>query len=287
MILPTKQELLAALATTDRLAPAPRTLGRALLLLRDPNSGLDAIAELIRRDSALAVDVLRGANSAYYSRPTHVADVGDAVQVIGFAETVRLVSLVAAHQTTNRNLSSYGIPAEDFWAESLFNGLLLEALVRHIGSIDAGEAYTIGLLRFVGRLAIDQALQDFGSSLFWDGHTPLAEWESEHVGVTQAEVGALLLRKWQFPEAIVLAVEGQGLAAPATSAPVVQAAHFVARMLPDGTNLATINSLAATPVSFPADHPFALVHHLDAETLTQVRAEALRGFAGIRETLYR
>ena len=82
MILPTKEEFRAALAKTERLIPAPRTLSRALQLLRNPDSGLSEIADLIRCDSALAVDMLRCANSAFYSRPERITDVSDAVQLI-------------------------------------------------------------------------------------------------------------------------------------------------------------------------------------------------------------
>lgn len=290
MILPTKEQFIEALAQIDRLVPAPRTLGRALQLLRNPDSGLYAIADLIRCDSALAVDVLRCANSAYYSRMTHVADVGDAVQVIGFRETIRLVSLVATHQTTNRNLGSYGIAAEDFWAESLINGLFLEGLARQVDIANEGEAYTSGLLRFVGRLAIDQVLQYLGGGLFWDGTTPLPDWERENVGLTQAEVGARLLRKWEFPESIALAVELQdssALRGPGAHLPLVQAAHFVSRLLPAGRGLAAINSTGAIAALDLSDHPFVKTYGVTAELIAMVRADAQRAFAGIRETLYR
>lgn len=289
MIPPTSAQFLAALARTEQLVPAPRTLSRALQLLRNPDSGLDAIAELIRRDSALAVDVLRCANSAFYGRPARIADVGDAVQVIGFRETIRLVSLVAARQTTDRNLGSYGIAADDFWAESLFNGLLLESLAPLVPAIDPGEAYTAGLLRFVGRLAIDQALQELGAGLFWDGATPLADWERENVGLTQAEVGARLLRKWGFHEPIVLAIETQeGAAAGETAAaPLVGAMQFVARVLPAGRSLASLDALVVSVVGAPAQHPFAQAHGLTPDAVSATLRAVHRAFLLIRQTLYR
>ena len=289
MILPTKEEFRAALAKTERLIPAPRTLSRALQLLRDPDSGLSEIADLIRCDSALAVDMLRCANSAFYSRPERITDVSDAVQLIGFRETIRLINLVTARQTTDRNLGSYGIAAEDFWAESLFNGLFFETLACRVPDIDAGDAYTAGLLRFIGRLAIDQALHDFGGSLFWDGSTPLAEWERENVGLTQAEVGAGLLRKWEFPEHIFQAIAAQDLAAPpdaATAHPLVLAMHFATQVLPAGGSLASINALVASASSGAENHPFATAHALTPLDIGKVLEETFATFVSIRETLY-
>lgn len=285
-----KDRLLAALTQLEQLAPAPRTLGRVIQLLRQPDSGIHAIAELIRCDSGLAADVLRCANSAYYNRSIRVAAINDAVQVIGFQETVRIVSLVAVRQTTHRDLACYGIPAEDFWAESLFNGLFAEALARRVGSIDGGEAYTVGLLRFIGRLAINQVVENLGFGVFWDRTAPVSAWEQENTGYTQAQIGAQLLRKWDFPEHMALAMEAQEHteAAPSGSAhPLIPALNFVAQVLPAGTGLAELPTIIGTPRLLAAAAPFATAHQLTADSTTELLEEAYRSFVEIRETLYR
>lgn len=287
-VIPSMDQLLAALARTEELAPAPRTLSRVLQLLRQPDSGLQPISELICCDAGLAIDVLRCANSAFYSRSTHIAAITEAIQVIGFHETIRIVSVVAARQTTHRNLSSYGITADDFWSESLFNGFFVEALARHTGSTLSEEAYTAGLLRFVGRLAIDQALESLGFGLFWDRATPLPEWERRHVGLTQADVGAQLLRRWEFPEHMARAVEAQDESAGTLGEahPLVPALNFAARIVPAGSGLNGLAELFATPVEPAADDPFAAAHHLTGERLGEILREAYRNFLEVRETLY-
>lgn len=287
---PQKEQFLSALTQLEQLAPAPRTLGRVIQLLRQPDSGVHAIAELIRCDSGLAADVLRCANSAYYNRSIRVADINDAVQVIGFQETVRIVSLVAVRQTTHRDLDCYGIPAEDFWSESLFNGLFAEALARRIGRIDAGEAYTVGLLRFIGRLAINQVVGNLGFGLFWDRAAPASAWEQENTGCTQAEIGARLLRKWDFPEHMALAMEAQEhteAMPPATTHPLVTALNFAAQVLPAGTGLAELPTIVGTPRLPISAAPFAAAHQLTAEATTELLEDAYRSFVEIRETLYR
>jgi HD-like signal output (HDOD) protein len=289
MNLPTKEQFSAAITKIDRLYPAPRTLARAMQLLKDPDSGLQEIASLISSDSALAVDVLRCANSAYYGRETDIGDVGEAVQVVGSRETMELVSLVAARQAAHQSLTSYGITAEDSWAESLFSGLFLEKLTASIDGLESGESYTAGLVRFIGRLAIEQVLRDFGGGVSWDHVTPLADWERQTVGLTQAEVGGRLLRKWNFPERIIGAVEAQDLSGAdiLSAEPFVQALHFLAQILPAGTTLAAIDAMAASPVSIPKNHPFAVTSASTSEATTQLLREAHRAFVAIRGTLYR
>lgn len=287
-MIPTKEQFLAAITKTDKLMPAPRLLARAMRLLRDPQANLDDIANLISRDSALAVDVLRCANSAYYGCVEPVAIVSQAVQIIGFRETIRLLNLVAAHQTTSRNLGSYGIAAEDFWAESLYNGLFLEGLARHTQAFDSGEAYTAGLLRFIGRLAINQAIEDLGGGLFWDGQAPLADWERENVGITQAAAGAQLLAKWGFADEVVQAVGLQDASGvPASAATMIHAAHFAARVLPSGLNRAGIDALAGRSGEFTAEDPFAQAQGVTAEVITAVHGEAHDALRTIRDQMYR
>jgi len=255
-------------------------------LLRSAESDLSDIADLISRDSALVVDVLRCANSAYHGVGWKITAVGEAVQIIGFRETIRLLNLVAAHQTANRDLGSYGIAAEDFWAASLFSGLFLERLAERTGAFDAGEAYTAGLLRFTGRLAINQAIQDLGGGLFWDGKESLSAWELENVGITQAGAGAHLLRKWNFSDVVVQAVdeqERQDLDPSAES--LVRAVNFAARVLPSGLDRSFVESLENRALDFPADHPFAVAHNLTPEDVNAVLADAQRELQSIRGSL--
>ena len=287
-MIPSKEQFLAALAKTEQLFPAPRTLGRALFLLRDAHSDLGDISGLIGCDPALAADILRCANSAFYGFGLRVSAVDEAVQKIGFRETIRLLSLVVAHGATNRDLGSYGIPAEDSWAESLFSGLLLENLARAGNDLDSEEAYTAGLLRFLGRLAINQTIEDFGGGLFWNGTEPLDAWELATVGLTQAEAGALLLRKWKFSESMARAVENQNVPDISESPnSLVQAMHFLARILPSGLDLAYFLSLDQRPLAVPEDHPFARLQGLDAGRVGQLVAETHQSFLAIRTELYR
>jgi len=278
----------AALTKTEQLLPAPRTLGRALFLLRDAHSDLGDIAGLISCDPALAADVLRCANSAYYGFGVRISAIDQAVQKIGFRETLRLLSLVVAHGTASRDLGSYGIAAEDFWAESLFSGLLLENLARAGRDIDSDEAYTAGLMRFLGRLAINQTIDDLGGGMFWNGTDPLDAWEVANVGLNQATAGALLLRKWQFSEAISLAVENQNVPDISQSPnDLVQAMHFLAHLLPAGLDLAFFQKLEPQNLPVPEDHPFARLHGLDAEGVGRLVAETHGSFIAIRNELYR
>mgnify|MGYP005856905119 CR=1 FL=1 len=285
---PTARDLfLEAIGTIGNLYPAPRTLGRALTLLRDPDSDVGDIAALIAQDPALAADVLRCANSAAYGVGLHVSAIDEAVQKIGSSETIRIVGRVITQSMTRHHLANYGIDAEDFWAESLFNGIFVEQLAEATGSLDRDEAYLCGLMRFIGRLAINQTIHAFGAGLFWDGHEPLSAWEQHNVGVSYAEAGGLLLRRWQLPEAVSLAVEGQDLLESAESTvPLVQALHFTSTVLPPGLDLAFFLAVSDRPVAVPRQDPFVRAHGLSQDSIAELLATSQEKFSAIRDEHY-
>ena len=284
---PTKEQFLAAILKIERFSPAPRVLSKAIGLLRNPNAELDDIVALIRTDAALSADIIRGANSAFYGAGERVSSLERALQKIGFREGIRLLNHAVAHLAAGRNLGSYGIAAEDFWAESLFHGLLLEALAKETGAVSPDDAHTAGLLRYIGRLAINQSIDDLGGGLFWDGTVPVEQWELDNVGVTQEQAGAILMKQWQFPDATVQAIEWQR--APARSPQpnwLAEALEFAAAVLPAGSESTKYGEvLAATAPTLPA-HRFAQANGLAAERIAHLVERARTGLSAVNQHLY-
>lgn len=261
-----QEQFLIAIARITKFSPAPMILAKAMKLLRDPKSDLSSIAELVGRDPSLAADIIRCANSAYYGSGQPIQTIGDAVQKIGFRETIHLLNVAVSRVTSERDLGSYGISADDFWAESLFNGVFLRNLAAMSGRADADEAYTIGLLRFIGRLAINQAIDDLCCGVFWQGKETISEWEMENVGFVQAQAGAILLANWQFSDEMVQAIAGQD--AP-NKLPrrnwLAEALHFASVLFAQGIGMPLQFALAEACTSMPMSRDFAREAGLTAE----------------------
>lgn len=285
---PTQEHYLEAIAKIAKFSPAPRVLAQAMALLRSPDTDLSEFTDLIKTDTALTTDVLRGANSAFYGLGERVSSLDRAVQRIGFKECIRLLNLSVAHTLAARRLSCYGIAAEDFWAESLFNGVFMETLARKTAMIDPDTAHTAGLLRYVGRLAINSCLEDLGEKQQWDRQSWLPVWELEQVGFSQTFAAGKLLRAWQFSEEIVRAIEWQEDPAGGEQPDELLAAlHFTAMVLPQGMGL----SFAELPVD-PAkmnlvETHFVVAHGLTADVTLEVLDRTRVRFAEVIGNLYR
>jgi len=280
---PTKDQFLAAIMQIERFSAAPVILSSALELLRDPQSDIESIAELVGRDSALVADIIRCANSAYYGGGSS-SNIGDAVQKIGLKETIRILNVAVARIVSNRDLGCYGIHGSDFWAESLFNGLFIQALAKETGEADPDEAYTAGLLRFIGRLAINQTLENLHGGLFWDGSEPITHWELENVGLAQAEAGAILMATWHFPQRIVQAIGAQDHPAILDERNwLADALFFASAMLPQGVGTPFLPSVGPIWGLTAAGTEFLHRCNLDAAAVDTVLSSTSQAFDEIRK----
>lgn len=188
----------------QQLPASPQVLAQLNELLVDVNSGLEEIAGLLRRDAALAARIIRISNSVVYGSAGGIASIEEAVNRVGFSEVYRLTGLAAAAQIIDRNLSFYGLTAEQLRNNTLVVAFAMDSLSTATG-IDARVGYTAGLMRLVGKLVLDHYAKSAATPqahYSQSGLGGLLEWELALFGCTNAEVGATVMTGWQFPAAI-------------------------------------------------------------------------------------
>jgi HD-like signal output (HDOD) protein len=279
---PTQAQFLQALARIEGFSPAPRVLAKALRLLRDPISDVGSVAALIGSDPALAAEILRCANSAYFRHGSPVGSIVDAVQKIGIRETVRRLNVAVARMLTGTDLKAYGVSGDAFWAESLMHGLFLYEVAERTGHGDPDEAYTAGLLRFIGRLAIDRLAFEYQRPRT-EGVT-FSDWEQNTVGFLHSQAGALLLAKWQFLDHLVQAIAGQDHPERLSQSNwLADALHFAASVLPsDGPGTATAEP--RLEVLLLADDGFMQNHGLTIDDVGRLLATTREAFGQVQSS---
>lgn len=194
-----------------QLSPAPMILPRLQRLLTNPNSGLFEIVELVRLDSALTARVIQVSNSAWFGRGASCQTLEEAVNRVGFHHVHRLVATAAASTVVGKPLSVYGLDAKTMWRDSVACAFAAELLAAHIRE-DVAEAYTIGLLHSVGRVAVDGYLRSKMPVVqLTDAGFPgdYSNAEIAQLGFSQAEVGASMLKNWEFGPLAVEALRSQ------------------------------------------------------------------------------
>lgn len=189
------------------LPAAPQILARLGHLLLDVNADLGDISALLRCDTALTTRIIRIANSVVYNSGTPYASLEEALARVGYAEVYRLTGFAAIGQTSDQNLALYGITGAQLRENSLLTALVMEALAKP-ASLDPRAAYTAGLLRSIGKIALNRLTRDpayAGSYAEHDG-VPLGEWETGFTGIGNCEAGAFILGEWRFLPATCAAI---------------------------------------------------------------------------------
>lgn len=188
----------------QQLPASPQVLAQLNDLLLDVNSGLEEIAQLLRRDAPLAARIIRISNSVAYGSAGGIASIEEAVNRVGFSEVYRLTGIAAVAHMADQNLSFYGITGNQLRDNTLVVAIAMDSLAKSAG-VDFRVAYTAGLMRLAGKLILEHYARGAAPSdqhYTRSGLTALLPWEQALFGMTNAEAGAVVMAAWQFPVAI-------------------------------------------------------------------------------------
>jgi len=183
----------------DNLPPFPAVATQILQLVSKEDVSLSEVGTLIGADPVFAADVLQIANSALFAISFHVRSIAHAIAVLGM-ERVRGISLTRA-------LGRYMAPALKIealrrcWQHSLAGAILSERLARTCG-VDREIAYTAGLLRDIGRLALlVKYPHPYADMLFvtQEHGFDLLATERDLFDVDHCQAGDWLIEKMQLP----------------------------------------------------------------------------------------
>ncbi len=184
------------------LPPLPGSVFRVLELLRDINVPTQALATAVGYDPLLAARLLRLANSSYYSRQKNVTTIQKAIDTIGTKALYDAVMLGVAANTFSKEIEGSQV-GRAVWEHSLAVALLARELTDILQMRGAENAFICGLLHDIGKFILLKADPDlFKEISMKDEEDEMIESEEQFFGVNHAEVGALLIKRWNLPDVI-------------------------------------------------------------------------------------
>jgi HD-like signal output (HDOD) protein len=222
----------------EHLPSQPKVYGRLVQMLKRPDANFRAVGKVVESDVAISTEIIRVANTPYFSRGRGVRNVIDAVGRLG-TRTVR--DLVLAQEVFMAVASGP-------------NQKLIEKIHRHSVDVavaaraivsrpkDRDDAFLAGLLHDVGRLVVASELPAASPIVDSDGDI---EQEQSVIGVTHAELGAYLTGLWGLPYQIVWATAAHHEAEVVGEGPLdVAAAVYVAEQVLNEADAESVPSFA-------------------------------------------
>ncbi len=185
---------------SSSLFSLPEVCNRVNELLDEPEVTEEVIAEVIGHDPVLTALLLKMANQSPYGSPCQVDDVAEATSRIGLTNLRALMtttSAIDAFEQVDEDL----VDMADFWHHSVCCGIAAGSLAGRCGVKDTQTMFVAGLLHDIGQLVLynsfpelaEQVLRKAGESEYFRYRA-----EQEIMGVTHAQVGAELLRRWRL-----------------------------------------------------------------------------------------
>lgn len=177
----------------------------------DPKTSAHQIAQIISADQSIASRVLRSANSPLYGLSNRITSIQHAIVIIGFGG-IHYIALNMAAQNMYQGAQQKvaGFDVANLWQHSMATAVLSRMIARRVRHAHLEEMFSAGLLHDVGKVFILRYLtKDFERVVSYVRfrHMSMVEAEREVLGVTHAEVGALLLKEWQLPQTLAAVAE--------------------------------------------------------------------------------
>jgi len=163
----------------------------------DDVSDAKAIAKLVEADPAMTAKLLKASNSALYGGLASVETCPAAVVRLGMKTTKQLVLSFALKEVFKCDEPMIQERMHVLWKHSAQIAAICFVLARGIKGMQPEEALLIGLVHDVGAIAILNYIHKYPE---------LAQDEAaleETITRMRGELGAMILRKWNFPTAVI------------------------------------------------------------------------------------
>lgn len=203
---PLRKQILDQVAELDKLPPMPGLAAQILKIKNNPYATSAELVAVVEQDPALAAQLLRYANSAFYGVRKEVLDLERAVvQVLGFDFVLDLAFGLAIGQSLKMEKKGpLGLQA--YWRHALATATVVQGLINTIdysARPSTSMGYLSSLLHNIGLLLLghlfpeqhallNQAVED-------NPERNLLELEQEILGVTHVELGERLMVAWDMP----------------------------------------------------------------------------------------
>ncbi len=199
----------AKISQIENIATLPHVATEILSILRNQNASMKQIAEIIEKDPSITAKILKISNSPLWGFTGRIDNLHRALVLLGLKQVSNIVIAVSMYTTFNKLKPNPEFDREKFWLHSIGTSQIARSLAQKLGLNFHGEEFVASLIHDIGKIILDQFFTETFVQILQESHEqkkPSLELEKQHLGLTHAQIGAMLLEQWQFPQSIIRAV---------------------------------------------------------------------------------
>lgn len=191
------------------LAVLPHVVFKVLEASASTDTACAEIERAIIVDPGFSSKVLTLANSAAYGIPKKVTAIREAIAFLGFRQVRNIAMTVGVFDLFAGKNDKESLRRRAWWRHSIDTALIAQWFAKRQRLAQAEEAYTSGLLHYIGKTLLDRSgIGDYGlvEALVNEGLDD-AKAEIEIYGITSVHVTRAAAEKWNLPEALQVGLQ--------------------------------------------------------------------------------
>jgi HD-like signal output (HDOD) protein/GGDEF domain-containing protein len=184
------------------------TVALELMRLTDqPGVEASALRDCVAQDPALTCKILRVVNSSLYGLHRPVADLNQAIGLLGIKPLKLLVLGFNLPDALFAEVAAREL--EWYWTNTLTRAVAARLIAEQVWRQSGDEPFIAGLLQDIGILVLLRELGEPYAKFLTgviDEKCHLASLEQDTLGFDHVQLSAALLSRWQLPERLVAAI---------------------------------------------------------------------------------
>lgn len=233
----------------ESILPIPQVALRIIRMIGDDDISFKDIAREIIQDQVLSAKILKLCNSAFLGTKMRVDSVEKGLMRIGEKSLLPLALSISVKNFLTNSRLGYSLCMGGLFNHSLLSAHISRKLAEITGMVPSDLAYTAGLLHDIGKVVLDQYMNNayplFYRKIQGDGDD-LEDVEKQVLGASHTDVGYRLALLWDMPESISQAILHHHCPGKADSdrelAHLIYVANFISSRLLVGQNLVKVNT---------------------------------------------
>ncbi len=199
------KELERAINSAGDLPTIPLVATKIIHLMETETVTAEELAKVVAADPAVAARVLKISNSAFYGCQRQIQTLSSAIVTLGFNTLKTLVVTASVKQV----YQPFGLTEKLLWEHSFAAALAARIIAGTTRLADEEEAFLAGLFHDIGKTVMNTLDRDkfqLAMQLSYNEKISFAEAEKNIFPFCHDDVGAFVIKKWNFPETLIEAV---------------------------------------------------------------------------------
>jgi HD-like signal output (HDOD) protein len=194
----------AIVRDVDSLPHFPERLLDLIRLTEEPRSTVAQIGGKIATDPTLTADLLKLVNSAHFMLPRRVKSILEAVKIVGMKGLRNLLYSYGAERILGEKYAEMKTLWDHSHRTAYYAFLIARSFRPKADILD--DVYVTGILHDLGQIIVTylhpEAMEQM-ERFCREKDIPTRILERFSFGLHHADIGALIVRKWNFPEQLV------------------------------------------------------------------------------------